>query len=183
MRREEARGDGERTGLGSPPPPNYHHHHHHTYRNHRPPHVRFFGEVKLASLLPTMNTDSDLPRSNVRRIVKQKITELKGVGGSDIHLNRDALTALSEACRVFIHLISATANDICLENKRQTISVDDVIGELVPNLRGGGRSAIATEQWADGLPSRFLHLPVPLEPEALWRTSSLATSSRSWRGT
>mmetsp|Transcript_6895 Transcript_6895/g.23724 ORF Transcript_6895/g.23724 Transcript_6895/m.23724 type:complete len:190 (+) Transcript_6895:208-777(+) len=77
-----------------------------------------------------MNTDSDLPRSNVRRIVKQKITELKGVGGSDIHLNRDALTALSEACRVFIHLISATANDICLENKRQTISVDDVIGAL-----------------------------------------------------
>ena len=139
--------------------------------------------MKLASLLPTMNTDSDLPRSNVRRIVKQKITELKGVGGSDIHLNRDALTALSEACRVFIHLISATANDICLENKRQTISVDDVIGELVPNLRGGGRSAIATEQWADGLPSRFLLLPVPLEPEALWRTSSLATSSRSWRGT
>ena len=76
-----------------------------------------------------MDTDADLPRSNVRRIVKQKVTELKGTGGSDIHLNRDALTALSEACRVFIHLISATANDICLESKRQTIAVDDVIGE------------------------------------------------------
>ncbi|QDZ19818.1 transcription factor CBF/NF-Y domain-containing protein [Chloropicon primus] len=91
-----------------------------------------------------MDTDADLPRSNVRRIVKQKITELKGTGGPDIHLNRDALTALSEACRVFIHLISATANDICVESKRQTISVGDVIsaledlefGDLIAELEG-----------------------------------------------
>ena len=73
-----------------------------------------------------MDTEADLPRANVRRIVKQKITELKGTGAGDIHLNRDALTALSESCRVFIHLVSATANDICLGNKRQTIRVDDV---------------------------------------------------------
>lgn len=77
-----------------------------------------------------MDTEADLPRSNVRRIVKQKITELKGTGGADIHLNRDALTALGEACRVFIHLLSATANEICTDAKRQTISVDDVLGAL-----------------------------------------------------
>lgn len=77
-----------------------------------------------------MDTEADLPRSNVRRIVKQKLTELKGTSGNDIHLNRDALTALGEAARVFIHLLSATANDICLEQKRQTISVDDVLGAL-----------------------------------------------------
>ena len=77
-----------------------------------------------------MDTDADLPRSNVRRIVKQKLTELKGTSGSDINVNRDALTALGEAARVFIHLLSATANDICTEQKRQTISVDDVLGAL-----------------------------------------------------
>eukprot|EP00213_Chloropicon_mariensis_P000577 CAMPEP_0197472614 /NCGR_PEP_ID=MMETSP1309-20131121/3821_1 /TAXON_ID=464262 /ORGANISM="Genus nov. species nov., Strain RCC998" /LENGTH=193 /DNA_ID=CAMNT_0043011263 /DNA_START=82 /DNA_END=663 /DNA_ORIENTATION=- len=77
-----------------------------------------------------MDTEADLPRSNVRRIVKQKLTELKGTSGSDIHLNRDALTALGESARVFIHLLSATANDICLDKKRQTISVDDILEAL-----------------------------------------------------
>ena len=77
-----------------------------------------------------MDTEADLPRSNVRRIVKQKLTELKGTSGSDIPLNRDALTALGESARVFIHLLSATANDICLDKKRQTISVDDILEAL-----------------------------------------------------
>jgi len=91
-----------------------------------------------------MDTENDLPRSNVRRIVKQKITQLKGASGTDVSLNKDALTALTESCRVFIHLLSATANDICLGNKRQTISVEDVIaaledlefGDLVSELEG-----------------------------------------------
>ena len=44
---------------------------------------------------------------------------------------------------MFIHYLTATANDVCKESKRQTISADDVItaledlefGELVPALR------------------------------------------------
>ena len=76
-----------------------------------------------------MNTESDLPRSNVRRIVKAKLAELKG-GGGDIHINKEAIAALSECARVFVHLLSATANDVCGERKRQTINVQDVIDAL-----------------------------------------------------
>jgi len=99
-----------------------------------------------------MDTENDLPRSNVRRIVKQKITQLKGASGTDVSLNKDALTALTESCRVFIHLLSATANDICLGNKRQTISVEDVIaaledlefGDLVSELEGNIEGTLST---------------------------------------
>lgn len=45
--------------------------------------------------------------------------------------------------QVFIHYLTATANDVCKEAKRQTISADDVLtalddlefGDLVPPLR------------------------------------------------
>ncbi|EFN55328.1 hypothetical protein CHLNCDRAFT_14739, partial [Chlorella variabilis] len=56
---------------------------------------------------------------------------------------QDALLACAEAGRLFIHYLTATANDACKDAKRQTISADDVLtaledldfGELVEPLR------------------------------------------------
>ena len=57
--------------------------------------------------------------------------------------NGDPSLAFAEAAKVFISYVSTTANDICKEGKRQTISADDVIkameelefNDMVPQLR------------------------------------------------
>lgn len=56
---------------------------------------------------------------------------------------QDALLACSEAAKLFIHYLAATANDACRDAKRQTVSADDVLtalddlefGELVEPLK------------------------------------------------
>lgn len=80
----------------------------------------------------------DLPRSIVRRVVKEKLANLAkssktgGAGGEpdEININKDSLLAFSESARIFIHYLSATANDICRESKRQTINAEDVLTSL-----------------------------------------------------
>ncbi|KAF3437885.1 hypothetical protein FNV43_RR20641 [Rhamnella rubrinervis] len=67
----------------------------------------------------------ELPRAIVRRVVKDKLNQCSPDG--DINVHKDALLAFSESARIFIHYLSATANDICKESKRQTISGDDVL--------------------------------------------------------
>ena len=42
----------------------------------------------------------------------------------------DALLACGEAGKLFIHYLAATANDICKDAKRQTISADDIMTAL-----------------------------------------------------
>ncbi|ONK71292.1 uncharacterized protein A4U43_C04F6970 [Asparagus officinalis] len=42
-------------------------------------------------------------------------------------VQKDALLAFAESTRIFIHYLSATANDICKESRRQTINADDVL--------------------------------------------------------
>ncbi|GAB4813672.1 hypothetical protein N2152v2_000718 [Parachlorella kessleri] len=93
------------------------------------------------------STDADLPKALVKRIVKGKLAQVDiangGDGSRDFQVNKDALLAFCESGKVFIHYLTATANDVCKESKRQTISADDVIaaleeldfGELVPGLR------------------------------------------------
>eukprot|EP00850_Spirogloea_muscicola_P016859 SM000140S00608 [mRNA] locus=s140:151582:159394:- [translate_table: standard] len=44
----------------------------------------------------------------------------------EVQVTRDGLLAFCEGAKIFIHYLSATANDICREHKRQTISADDV---------------------------------------------------------
>lgn len=83
-----------------------------------------------------MSSDGDdLPRAHIKRIVKKKLTELmnegfagdgKGGKGPDGNVQKEALQAFSECAKIFIHYLTATANDICRDGKRQTISVDDV---------------------------------------------------------
>ncbi|KAA8544248.1 hypothetical protein F0562_022260 [Nyssa sinensis] len=69
-----------------------------------------------------------LPKAIVRRMVKDKLSQLST--GGDIPVLREALQAFSESSRIFIHYLSATANDICKESKRQTINADDVLKAL-----------------------------------------------------
>ncbi|KAL9228585.1 hypothetical protein vseg_004146 [Gypsophila vaccaria] len=71
----------------------------------------------------------ELPRTIVRRVVKDKLSEISGDGG-DVILHKEALIAFSESARIFIHYISATAHDICNESKRQIINADDVLNAL-----------------------------------------------------
>ncbi|CAM8892281.1 unnamed protein product [Rhodiola kirilowii] len=67
----------------------------------------------------------ELPKAIVRRVVKEKISQCSDAG--DMYLHKDALLAFSESARIFIHYLSATANDICKESKRQTMNADDVL--------------------------------------------------------
>ncbi|CAM6031049.1 hypothetical protein CY35_14G107500 [Sphagnum magellanicum] len=74
-----------------------------------------------------------LPQANVKRVVKEKLAELAHAHfdddrkEKDVLVNKDALLAFSESAKIFIHFLSATANEICRESKRQTINADDVL--------------------------------------------------------
>ncbi|CAK9171329.1 unnamed protein product [Ilex paraguariensis] len=70
----------------------------------------------------------ELPKTIVRRLVKDKLSQLSKEG--DVSVLREALQAFSESSRIFIHYLSATANDICKESKRQTINAEDVFKAL-----------------------------------------------------
>ncbi|KAJ4724823.1 Nuclear transcription factor Y subunit B-3 [Melia azedarach] len=84
----------------------------------------------------------ELQKTIVRRVVKDKLQECSP--DVDISVHKDALLAFSESARIFIHYLSATANDICKEAKRQTINAEDVLKaleeidfpELIGPLRG-----------------------------------------------
>ena len=66
--------------------------------------------------------------------MKAKLTALMNEGGPDAkgnkapdgHVQKEALLAFGECAKIFIHILTSTANDICRDGKRQTISVDDV---------------------------------------------------------
>ncbi|CAA6663764.1 unnamed protein product [Spirodela intermedia] len=47
-----------------------------------------------------------------------------------MNVHKEALLAFSESARIFIHYLSATANDICKESKRQIINAEDVFKAL-----------------------------------------------------
>ncbi|KAH9659882.1 CBFD NFYB HMF domain-containing protein [Citrus sinensis] len=67
----------------------------------------------------------ELPKTIVRRVVKDKLHDCSP--DTDISVHKDALLAFCESARIFIHYLSATANDICKESKRQTINAEDVL--------------------------------------------------------
>lgn len=76
-------------------------------------------------------TDTDLPKTLIKRIVKRHLSQTdKGDTKRDTQINKDALLAFSESAKVFINYLTATANDVCKENKRQTISLDDIFRAL-----------------------------------------------------
>lgn len=50
----------------------------------------------------------ELPRANVKRIVKEKLAQLGKEGSDDLNVQKEALLAFSESARIFIHYLSAT---------------------------------------------------------------------------
>ena len=84
------------------------------------------------------SAEVDFPKAVLKRIVKEKMREFferndmqtEMESSVDIQISKDALTAFNEAAKLFVYYITATANDICRESKRQTISPTDVITAL-----------------------------------------------------
>ncbi|KAL2507437.1 DNA polymerase epsilon subunit 3-like [Forsythia ovata] len=83
----------------------------------------------------------ELPKTIVRRVVKDKLSQLSM--DSEVSVLRDSLQGFCESARIFIHFLSATANDVCKESNRQIINAEDVFkaleeiefAEFVPPLR------------------------------------------------
>lgn len=88
----------------------------------------------------------DIPKPTIKRIVKEKLAAAAGSSEgtkADIQLNKEALLAFGESAKVFISYVTATANDVCKDKKRATLSADDVLtaleetdfAELLPPLK------------------------------------------------
>ncbi|KAF8403306.1 hypothetical protein HHK36_011408 [Tetracentron sinense] len=85
-------------------------------------------KISQGEMVKVVPEAEELPRTIVRRVVKEKLSQSSNE--QDISLHKDSLLAFSESARIFIHYLSATANDICKESKRQTINADDVFKAL-----------------------------------------------------
>ncbi|XP_065867587.1 DNA polymerase II subunit B4 [Euphorbia lathyris] len=85
-------------------------------------------EVETEEVEKVIQEVDELPKAIVRRVVKDKLSDCSADG--DLNVHKDALLAFSESARIFIHYLSATANDICKESRRQTIKAEDVLQAL-----------------------------------------------------
>ncbi|KDD74652.1 hypothetical protein H632_c1157p1 [Helicosporidium sp. ATCC 50920] len=88
----------------------------------------------MATAVAADACDGEIPKALLKRLLKAKLSSLDAARGitsvKDAQLSKDVLLAFSEAARVFIHFLTATANDLAKERKRSTIAVDDVIAAL-----------------------------------------------------
>eukprot|EP00951_Prasinocladus_malaysianus_P028879 scaffold264761_cov23-Prasinocladus_malaysianus.AAC.1 len=93
--------------------------------------------------MPPSEMDTELPKAQVKRLVKTALQEFSADSSKDFTMSKDALLAFSESAKLFVHYLTATANDVCKDAKRQTISANDVFtalddmdfGELTQPLR------------------------------------------------
>ena len=77
-----------------------------------------------------MGDAESLPSAHIKRIVKAKLAELTAGEGEqkrEVSVQKEALKAFAESATVFIHYLTATANEICHESKRLTINAEDVM--------------------------------------------------------
>ena len=78
--------------------------------------------------------DEELPRAHVKRLVKTKLSTLDNVDAKgqsfEPNIQKEALSAYGECAKIFIHYITATANDISRDHKRSTISAEDVMSAI-----------------------------------------------------
>lgn len=73
----------------------------------------------------------ELPRVVVRRLVKEKLVQLRRGGDEDVNVQKEALLAFAESARIFIHYLSAT----CVPNPLGLGFVEMKLGfDLVGNL-------------------------------------------------
>lgn len=71
-----------------------------------------------------------LPKAVLKRMMKKQLAQSDNAAVRDANISADAMLAVSEAAKVFISYLTCTANDICAEHKRSTISADDVLSAL-----------------------------------------------------
>lgn len=76
------------------------------------------------------HAEVELPKALVKRLIKNKLSELSGDPHKEYQVNKDALLAFSESAKVFISFIASTANDICKEKHRHTLNAEDVFQAL-----------------------------------------------------
>jgi DNA polymerase epsilon subunit 3 len=77
-----------------------------------------------------MSDAESLPQAHIKRIVKAKLAELTSGEGEqkrEVSVQKEALLAFAESAKIFIHYLTATANDVCHESKRLTINAEDVM--------------------------------------------------------
>ena len=85
--------------------------------------------------LPAANTTfshqssstDDLPRAHIKRLMKHHLSQFTHVDAKtaqpfEPNIAKDALDGVQQACKIFIHYLTSTANDICAESKRSTLS-------------------------------------------------------------
>ena len=63
------------------------------------------------------------PLASVKRLLKQTLP-------SNAIISKDAVSAVTRACGIFIIYITACANDCARENKRNTISANDILAAI-----------------------------------------------------
>ena len=75
-----------------------------------------------------MSDEVNLPQTNVKRIVQAKLEALSAAEGGNkkYSVSRDALLAMAEGGKVFVHYLTTLASEACKESKRATISAKDV---------------------------------------------------------
>jgi histone H3/H4 len=72
-------------------------------------------------------TTDDLPRAHIKRLMKHHLSQFLHVDSKtaqqfEPNIAKDALDGVQQACKIFIHYLTSTANDICTESKRSTLS-------------------------------------------------------------
>lgn len=84
-------------------------------------------------ILDNMDPSRELPRTQVKRIVKTKLNDLfqsQTTQRRNANISKEALTGFAECGRVFISYITDAANDVCRDAKRSTVTGDDVLQAL-----------------------------------------------------
>lgn len=74
--------------------------------------------------------EAQLPKAVLKRMMKKQLALSEDAAVRDANISSEAMLAVSEAAKVFISYVTCTANDICMEHKRSTISADDVLSAL-----------------------------------------------------
>ena len=70
-----------------------------------------------------VSTEFEPPLACVRRLLKSSLPASTNVG-------KDASSAFARACGIFVIYLTACANDFARENKRQTITANDIMASI-----------------------------------------------------
>jgi histone H3/H4 len=73
------------------------------------------------------STEFEPPMACIRRMLKTSLPANTNVG-------KDACSAFSRACGIFIVYLTACANDFARESKRQTITANDILAAVKVGL-------------------------------------------------